>query len=717
MSQGIGCGFRPIFMMRVSPTLVSAATSAPDRPFETPGRQWLGATSSFAVERGLPLMASGSGIGRPSLPATFAQYRPESFNGSVAGDDLMSEMGRSAIADGDLCVLCNGRVPQFIPPASHQQGSGHPTELVCMWCARPRVIMATAWTSTPKPAEGDQLWISLQGALQMLVVEGVANIDETILLDRVGMSSTTASVTTFPAPSSPTSSTSAAVRRPQSLVATPPPSRPPAASSSPSSVDPSPLRSVGAKLAAAAHIVASPSPFKRMATSDQAFGPPPASYGERPRASVPAGSADGPPLQALPADESDWHTTLPLTSESLDGDLPSGSVYTSLRHQRQTINEMYADRVCCTEWFDAYQLQTAQALVRRFRPHADKIIGKSPNVDIEIGYRPLDARIMATIDLQKSLHQWINHQADYLLVAALKPMAILQKYLDATSKSFAPDLEIIRIYAVFPASFRSSTSLSEALATVDIDCLKRCRVAILSGSATYIPPKKLRMRAKTPTTATEPVEEGGGDDKCGSPKSKKSTKPPAKVADRLDVTASAEFHIQRMVSDAAKSIISLLPGRACEFLSDLRKIVDDFKVAFDMYLRFGFDSPPNQADSFPELLSAIATLFQCCFAEDRERPPTGVVREARRLVFSLAQNGGPGSELGKAMLAYPCGQCLMSVSADYSASGIEDSAAEKLLESIIEVFEESFESAFTDAELWAQTSADGSQITLAGLRE
>lgn len=295
-------------------------------------------------------------------------------------------------------------------------------------------------------------------------------------------------------------------------------------------------------------------------------------------------------------------------------------------------------------------------------------------------------------------------------------MAILQKYMDATSQQFAPDLQIIRIYVVFHESFRHMSSLSSALATVDLDHLKRCRLSVLNWSATYIPPKSMRKRSKAPPVAHD-LHDDDADDRTGSPRSKKSTTPPANMSDRLNITAPPEFHIQRMISDAAKSIISLLPGSVAELLRDLGNILHDFKVTCDMNLRFGFHAAATQPDLFPDLISATATLFQRCFSEDRDRPPTGAVLEARHLVFTLAQEGGAGSDVAKALLACPCGQCLMSVSKEYSASGSEDDAAEKLLETSNDAFEDSFECAFTDAEAWAQTATDGSPVSTSGLRE
>lgn len=212
-------------------------------------------------------------------------------------------------------------------------------------------------------------------------------------------------------------------------------------------------------------------------------------------------------------------------------------------------------------------------------------------------------------------------------------------------------------------------------------------------------------------------QEDDGDNTPGNPKSKKSTKPPAKLADRWKVTAQPEFHIHRMLNDAAKSIISLLPGRASELLHDLTSIARDFKLTCDMYLRFGFNSNAKEPDLFPDLLNATATSFQCCCPEDRDRPPTGAVREARRLMSTIAQEGGPSSDVAKALLAYPCGQCLMSMSKQYSASGIEDDAAAKLLESIIDSFEDSFNCAYTDSEAWAHTASDGGPISFAGLHD
>lgn len=355
-------------------------------------------------------MASGSTADSGTLPTTFMQHRAGTVAHSMAEDDVVSEMRRSGLVEGDFCIECDGRVPQFAPASARQCGSGAPAELICMWCARLRVIVATSWTSSAKPADGEKLWLSLQSALQLLVVEGVMNIDGKTLLERVGTSSTTASApSSCPAPASPMSSTSAAFAWPPMSANSFPPTKAPTGSLAPAGSEPSPLKSIGVKLLAAAQTVASTSPIKCMASSDQAFGPPPAlAGGPSPPTSAAAGSSADTLSTSLPSDEADWHTTLKLTAESLKGDLSSGATYTSLRRQRQTINEMYADRLCYTDWFDTYHLQTVQALVRRFRPHAAQILGKAPRVDIEIGYRQLDARILATIDLQRSLNHWIN---------------------------------------------------------------------------------------------------------------------------------------------------------------------------------------------------------------------------------------------------------------------------------------------------------------------
>lgn len=104
-------------------------------------------------------------------------------------------------------------------------------------------------------------------------------------------------------------------------------------------------------------------------------------------------SRASPPDAAHRAEDDDlediaWDQNIPIKPESLNAPLPPSQLFSSLRRMRHTINE-YANNMANIGWLCSFQLQTLQALARRFKALSEKIVGgKVPSVNIELGYKP-----------------------------------------------------------------------------------------------------------------------------------------------------------------------------------------------------------------------------------------------------------------------------------------------------------------------------------------
>lgn len=106
-------------------------------------------------------------------------------------------------------------------------------------------------------------------------------------------------------------------------------------------------------------------------------------------------------------------------------------------------------------------------------------------------------------------------------------------------------------------------------------------------------------------------------------------------------------------------------------------------------------------------------MLRCSLTAEGRKPPSDLVREARRTLLREAQALGAHGEIAKAVGAYNSLKVAMECSRIYSAQGAEDQAALTLLDSACHHFEEQCVAAFDDLESWAIVEASGADMAKA----
>lgn len=124
----------------------------------------------------------------------------------------------------------------------------------------------------------------------------------------------------------------------------------------------------------------------------------------------------------------------------------------------------------------------------------------------------------------------------------------------------------------------------------------------------------------------------------------------------------------------------------------------------------------STASLFAEVLASVVDIFKCSVKNDRDRPPSVVIRAARRVILENLKGEGPVSELCKAVMAYATPKTAMEVAKDRSASGLSDEAANTSFSAALGRFEDFFAPAMDDLGCWVMGGAAGGQQSISTLR-
>lgn len=196
---------------------------------------------------------------------------------------------------------------------------------------------------------------------------------------------------------------------------------------------------------------------------------------------------DGPKVEATGSGQKDavaddWEANLPIAAESLDGPLPTGSLFGALRKMRQTVNT-YASQVCVVSWHNDFKYPVVQALERRLREKEGQIIGKY-NLDVQVGYKQILSRITNLLLFSRALKSWADSQDEMNLVDVLKPFAEVERFTTAKSLTIAPDLRIVLMHARFYERLKGGSGVHEALKAAPFAGISECLALLQQPSHT-----------------------------------------------------------------------------------------------------------------------------------------------------------------------------------------------------------------------------------------
>ena len=136
---------------------------------------------------------------------------------------------------------------------------------------------------------------------------------------------------------------------------------------------------------------------------------------------------------------------LPINASGVDGKLPSGYVFVSIKRIRDTINR-YVEEIQSVGWYANFKLPTVQALHCWLQNHHHGIMSCA-HCDVQIGYKQVSARVCAMIELHKAISKWLSTHDDEELISMLKPFKLVKRYLGYKGLSAGEDTAILLFFA------------------------------------------------------------------------------------------------------------------------------------------------------------------------------------------------------------------------------------------------------------------------------
>lgn len=627
----------------------------------------------------------------------------ESVFGSVdgaGGDDPDAmpippamEVAPEIAMEGLFCGGCSAPLAQT-PSNGAEPSYGEFDKPLCLACWVVGNVMVDEEIEG-QPAIGSSEWQLLSQAALELQSESVAKITYSCMMAKARMSLHKSKASSRAGPPSVCGSACSS----SASVVTPATKEPLAAMSS-GFPRTSPLKRLVNKIGAES----SPATSK--------FGPRPSKIPRRPdSASLPSDAdagldsdegdiADDDDDDADLQDEENWAERLELVRESLDAPLPAGKLFGSVARMRFTINQ-HSSAPAVAYWCTSFRRPTTQALYRRFKKLQKSVAIAGPSVNVEIGYQQCLRRVGACLALHRALRQWIDHQRDLMVVEALAPLRTLDEFLQAVGLKLAPDLMIVRMYALFYEQFKERGSVFAAVSVLNISelqdvCAKCSAIPTPSAPAEETPKEPV---VKMEICADEPARLGKGAAKAAPRKPKSYS-----VTDRIDLKASPADHVMTLMSVAVKTVIKHAASNEEELQDSLPTLAKDFDDANDFVRSMKLQG--NDVAEFIEVLEAIPPIYKCGFPDEKDRPPPSNVRVARRVIFATAGRRGPSSDIARALLSYRSGKIVMEKSKHHSAAGLQDEAADSLFESSVSCFEAEYDTAFDNIGAWLEDADD-----------
>lgn len=408
-----------------------------------------------------------------------------------------------------------------------------------------------------------------------------------------------------------------------------------------------------------------------------------------------------------PDTEASWSEDMPLNEASIEGTLPQGTVFGSIKRIRTTIN-MYAGHLASTGWHDLFKVPTMQALERRLKQHEQSVEGKF-HLDVVISYRQLKQRVSSLILANKSLRQWLETRNESHLVQTAKHMSPLMKYLSKVGLELAPDMQMVMLFARFYACVDADASVSNALRDMDVEAFVSLYDKFKSDDACNQP---ARVAQPTPLVKVE-VGDADGDGE----KTAKRKRQPKKDASKLLGPVLAEpayAQLARLLTNAMKTFLFNLPSNLHEQHEELARALREVAAVHECWVE-KMGATDEVAKHVGHILHALLQVLRCCSHEESARPSAQEVRVARRVVLTSLKRSEVFDDLSKAMVTYDFPKHAMEASKAYAAVGLEDETAEKLLWDTIAEFECFMAAAFENIGEWVTSGNAGNPQSMDSL--
>lgn len=425
-----------------------------------------------------------------------------------------------------------------------------------------------------------------------------------------------------------------------------------------------------------------------------------------------AGDATGQAAGAPQVDRAEFIVGMPLSAYSLTARFPTGVVFAPIARMRDTANE-YTNRLCLLDWFVEFRLATVQALQRRLTARAPAVVGKS-NVDLEVGFLQIQARVNAIIGLYKGLRSWIDSQKDDGLDEILPHAQVLLDYFNTMKTTIAADTGMVLQFALFREHFaKSGGNVVTSMQALDFERLSTQHAEVLQAEQSHRHEEEESQATSVPALGGSDLGvegEADGETKRGSAVRKTLSDSQIAVFKARTLRTPVE-NFAKLVSDAIASKLYTTNGESIKEPTVLNPFIEELiQVRAQWRLTTGCDDK----DEFFMFLGIVVDLFGC-LCSDAKKPSVPLARSARSNVYSTMRSNTPSGDLAKAIGSFASGKAALEAALTHSRMGLEDEAATATLTTTVDDFESMLEPAFAQQSSWPISGNHGGRHTFSSI--
>ena len=418
------------------------------------------------------------------------------------------------------------------------------------------------------------------------------------------------------------------------------------------------------------------------------------------------------PVKAAAAETESDGEDLPINKFSIDAKFPVGNHFTALSRIRHTTNE-YCKKLAEVFWFEHFKVPTMKALLRRMVSHESAVVG-TVNVDCDLAFRQLKARLEALVALFKTLYAWNQTTCMQDLAKTLVHFDVLERFLSSVGMQLAPDLMALRIHARFYSRLGRGDDMTEALGEIDLELLAEIHQQLEFHKGNKPVVKKVKAEGGAARVKAEPVDDEDKNQDLGRA-FKKGRTTPQHCSLKYDVFVDAPAQISRMLAEPLKRMLHELPKGAADDQARIEKFLVTWQ-GLVAKLQAMLGEPAEDDTAIAQIAQCVVSIVQCALSCESARPPTMQVRKARQRLFTAARSDEPAAEVAKAMSTYDGCQALMHIAKHHAAGGLQDDAADVHYAAAVASFEKHLGPAFDDTSGWLDTGNDGKPFDMHAYR-
>lgn len=385
---------------------------------------------------------------------------------------------------------------------------------------------------------------------------------------------------------------------------------------------------------------------------------------------------------------------LPINDYSLNKRFPQGTDFTALSRIRFTLNS-YASKVMTLRWYDQMKPPTMTGLLGRLKKYRGLIEGHI-DIDIQIGYRQLLARLAALMLMYKACKTWMDTKAPQSLVRLLTPFRVLEIYVHVRhNASMAPDLLLLRSHAIYQDA-QAVRGFEWAVCGLCLKSFRKWQADAMAMRSTAMDP--------APTAGVDELK----DDRIkhvGNKAEEENEKGRRRrvydytlpgISDELFLPATVQMC--KLVAASLKRLLYRMPA-----LVAWKSVVED----------------DAETQEFTEVFDGVCVVCRCAWPEESRKPKAMAVRAARKVLSDTLKVVGPVGDVGKAMASdsYKAPELVMELALKHAAAGLEDEASNKRFETSFDRFEELLSGAFDDLVHWVGSANAGGQVDTAFMED